>query len=217
MERIKYPKTLHLPWSEGLQNDDRLLDDINCFSGKDVIITEKMDGENFVISRDFCHARSLTDGALTPKQGWSREWIKNLWGIIRYEMPDDIRIHGENLYAEHSIKYYNLPSYFFVFGISDNDKFLSWDDVIEWCSLLNLEHVPVIFDGQWDEDMVKNLWPFNSQFADMPEGYVVRVRDGFLINDFPTNTAKFVRKNHIQSDETWFKGEWLRNRIRKVI
>lgn len=166
------------------------------------------------LAKDFYHARSITDGALTPKQAWSREWIKSLWGSIRYELPDDMRIHGENLYAEHSIRYENLPSYFFVFGISNHTEFLSWDEILEWCELLNLEHVPVIYEGAWNENIICSLWPFSSDFAEMPEGYVLRVREAFLIDDFQKSVAKFVRKNHVQTDETWFKGEWLSNKLR---
>lgn len=45
MKRVKYPKTFHFPWSENLQNDDRLLEDIGCFLGKNIVVSEKMDGE----------------------------------------------------------------------------------------------------------------------------------------------------------------------------
>lgn len=215
MDRIKFPKIFHFPWSESLQNDDRMLPSTECFVGKQIVVLQKMDGENQTLTREYIHARSLTDGALTPKQGWSREWIKSLWGSIRYNIPEDIRIHGENLYATHSIEYYDLPNYFFVFGATQNDCFLSWDDVVEWCGLLDLHHVPVIYEGIWSEEKIKSLWPMHSEWSDKVEGYVVRARDSFKIKDFQTNVAKFVRKNHIQADETWFKGEWVENKLRK--
>ena len=142
--------------------------------------------------------------------------MKSLWGNIRYNIPDNIRIHGENLYAAHSIKYYGLPTYFFVFGVTQDDCFLSWDDVVEWCGLLDLQHVPIVYEGIWDDEKIRSLWPMNSEWSDDVEGYVVRIRDSFRIENFQNSVAKFVRKNHIQSDKTWFKGEWLTNKLKKI-
>jgi hypothetical protein len=52
----KYPRTFHFLWSENLQNDDRLLPSMDDFIGKEIVITEKMDGEcldeNVLISTD---------------------------------------------------------------------------------------------------------------------------------------------------------------------
>ena len=167
------------------------------------------------MAKGYIHARSISDGALTPKQAWSREWVKNLWGKVKHDIPNDIRIIGENLFALHSIYYKNLDSYFFVFGITQNSSFLSWDDVVEWCGLLNLQHVPIIYEGIWDEEQIKSLWPINSDWSEEAEGYVMRVRDAFKIDDFSTSVSKFVRKNHIQTDETWFKGEFVANKLKK--
>ena len=83
---IKYPKTLHLPWSESLQNDDRMMlyeDVIKNFSNNDVVITEKLDGENTSMYSDHIHARSL-DSQYHP----SRSWVKGLHGSIKYLIPD---------------------------------------------------------------------------------------------------------------------------------
>lgn len=46
---VKYPRTYHLPWSPGATDDDRVLTDEELeanFSGRMVVATEKMDGEN---------------------------------------------------------------------------------------------------------------------------------------------------------------------------
>ena len=42
---VKYPRTYHLPWSPGLTDDDRMLPSTSVFEGREVVITEKMDGE----------------------------------------------------------------------------------------------------------------------------------------------------------------------------
>ena len=43
--RIKYPRTMHFSFSPGLQNDDRKLSSDDIFEGKEVVVTEKLDGE----------------------------------------------------------------------------------------------------------------------------------------------------------------------------
>jgi len=43
---VKYPRTPHLPWSEGASEDDIQLINAEMFEGKNVVVTEKLDGEN---------------------------------------------------------------------------------------------------------------------------------------------------------------------------
>lgn len=83
--RYKYPKTLHLPWSPGLQNDDRMMsfeDVIQNFTGNNVVISEKLDGENTSMYRDGIHARSVYSGDHP-----SRSWVKALHGQIKHDIP----------------------------------------------------------------------------------------------------------------------------------
>lgn len=47
-DRVKYPKTMHLPWSPGLQNDDRVIANLDAFRGHEVVVTEKLDGEKLI-------------------------------------------------------------------------------------------------------------------------------------------------------------------------
>jgi hypothetical protein len=115
---VKYPRTFHLPWSQGATDDDKVLSSVKHFEGKEVVISEKKDGENTTIYSDgYCHARSL-DSAHHP----SRSWVKSLASSLVGSIPEGWRICGENLYARHSISYEALPSYFMVFGIYDAAK-----------------------------------------------------------------------------------------------
>ena len=45
----KYNRTYHLPWSPGSTNDDRISDSVNSLLGKEIVITEKLDGSNSCI------------------------------------------------------------------------------------------------------------------------------------------------------------------------
>ena len=41
---MKYPRTPHLPFSEGMTRDDRVWKDTHYFDQTEVVVTEKMDG-----------------------------------------------------------------------------------------------------------------------------------------------------------------------------
>ena len=203
--RHKYPRTPHLPWSPGASPDDLLLDSLDCFSGREVVITEKLDGENTTLYPEGLHARSI-DGRHHP----SRDWVKSLHGSIRHLIPAGFRVCGENLYARHSIAYEELRSYFYVFSIWNQDNLcLRWDETLEWSELLGLEVVPTLLRGRWDEAATRALaLDFLRQ-----EGYVVRTTAAFAYDDFGRHVAKWVRTGHVQTDEHWMFSEVVPNRL----
>lgn len=205
----KYPRTYHLPWSLGSTSDDKILSSVNQFVGKEVVVTVKMDGENTSIYKDHIHARSLDS-----KNHVSRNWLKNFAQNFQQDIPEEYRLCGENLFAKHSIHYKNLKSYFYLFSVWNKEICLDWDSTIEWASLLGVEVVPVIYRGLWDEKIIRDL--YSEKFLDNEmEGYVVRSTDSFSIDDFSTNVAKFVRKNHVQTEDHWMNQEIVRNEIKK--
>lgn len=67
--KVKYPRTFHLPYSLTLTDDDKRLESDGHFKLFDeVVVTEKMDGENTTVYQDGrIHARSL-DGDSHPWQ-----------------------------------------------------------------------------------------------------------------------------------------------------
>ena len=75
--RVHYPRTPHLPWSPGVSADDVRAADLAGLAGREVVVTEKLDGENTTLYRDGLHARSL-DSAHHP----SRAWVKSLQGLV---------------------------------------------------------------------------------------------------------------------------------------
>jgi hypothetical protein len=204
--KIKYPRTFHLPFSEGVSSDDKMLKDLSCFEGKEIVVSEKRDGENSTMMRDCCYARSL-DSNNHP----SRNWLKGLWGSINFEIPLNWRICGENLYAKHSLFYDELETYFEVFNVWDeNNICLSWDDTIGWCELLGLKHVPVLYRGVFDVLILKEL-KIN---PDKQEGFVVRLADSFKYEDFNKSVAKWVRRGHVQTDKHWSTQKMEINKIK---
>jgi len=202
MTRTKYPRSFHLPWSEGATDDDKTLRSVEHFVGKEVVVTEKLDGENTTIYADgYMHARSV-DGRSHPSQAW----VRALAATVGHDIPKGWRIVGENVYAQHSLSYDGLSSYFYVFAIyDDNNTCLSWDDTVEWAALLGLETVPVLYHATWDEEAIRWGWEnrldpagrVDSAFGTEAEGYVVRVASAFAYEAFSVSLAKFVRANHV--------------------
>jgi hypothetical protein len=194
---VKYPRTYHLPWSPGATEDDRVLPNVDHFVGKEVVVTEKMDGENTSIYCDHIHARSI-DGLGHVSQ----HWVKNLYGTIRHDIPMGWRVCGENLFATHSLSYHALPSYFLAFSVwNDVNRCLSWDDSLEWFALLNLLPVRVLYRGVYDEAKIKTLW--DQSLTETREGYIVRLADAFDYARFRQSVAKFVRPDHVQTSHNW--------------
>ena len=206
--KVKYPRTYHSPWSLGVTNDDKVIKDTSSFIGNEVVLLEKMDGENTTLSRDYIHARSL-DSVDHP----SRHWVKGIWGQIRHNIPEGYRICGENLFAKHSIEYNDLPNYFMVFNIWDeNNICLSFDETLEWCNLLEIQHVPVLWRGIYDENFIKN---FELDFSKQ-EGYVVRLTKSFHYDDFEKSVMKMVKKGHVQTDSHWMFQKVVPNKLKNI-
>ena len=79
----KYPRTYHLPWSQTVASDDKRLLSTDCFSGKEVQISIKKDGESTAMYSDYLHARSLDS-----KHNFTRDWAKKLHSILKYDIPE---------------------------------------------------------------------------------------------------------------------------------
>jgi hypothetical protein len=206
---VKYPRTYHLPFSLGIINDDKVLDSMDFFKNKEVVVTEKLDGENTNMYSDYIHVRSLTSCDHV-----SQHWVKGLHSIIKNDIPKGWRICGENLFAKHSVFYDKLESYFYVFSIwNDKHECLSWADTEIWAEMLNLKTVPVLYKGLWDENKIKQCYTGKSQLGDVQEGYVVRIADRFNYMEFDKCVAKFVRKNHVQTNEHWKLGQIETNQL----
>ena len=194
---VKYPRTLHLPWSPGATEDDRVHANLDGFIGEEIVVTEKMDGENTTLYRDYYHARSV-DSASHPSQSWARA----LQARIGYQIQAGWRVCGENLFAKHSIAYPKLPSFFLVFSIwNERNRCLSWDETLTWSKLLGLETVPVLYRGMWAEERVRrwDVRPDDNQ----REGYVVRPTREFGFAEFRRVVGKYVRAGHTQGSHSW--------------
>jgi len=202
---MKYQRTYHLSFSN--VEDDSKFGDFSHLEGKDIIVTEKMDGENTGITNKLVHARSL-DSNNHP----SRNWVKGFASNFQYLMKDEEKIFGENLYAAHSVKYESLLSYFYGFALYKGDICSSWDDTVKYFADKNIISVPVLYRGIFNNDKIREI--FNSLDLETSEGIVVRNADSFHYNDFEYNVFKAVRQNHVITDQHWTTN-WEKNNLFK--
>lgn len=206
----KYPRTYHYSFSQEIHSDDKVFDSskLNVFLDNEIIITEKMDGGNTCLKPNvgvFARTHSL------PTNHESFNYIKNIHYYSKLNILNkDYWYFGENMFAIHSIEYSKLNDYFYIFNILDkkNHKWLSWEDIKKECIRCNFKLVPLKFKGKVKS--IKEIQQFcekniilPSSFGNNCEGFVVRNANSFNELTFSDNIAKFVRKNHVQSDEHW--------------
>ena len=207
---MKYPRTYHLPWSEGATADDKIIKDISHLIGKTVVITEKLDGENTSLYCNKTHARSM-DSAHHP----SRSFIKRRWSELSYKIPVHFQVVVENMYAKHSIFYNKLTDFMYGICIIENEKIvLSWEDTLTSLNQIGIKPVPTLHYGTLTKEVVVALMnsDFRSAFGKELEGYVIRPTDWFNVDDYKQNVLKYVRKDHVQTDIHWTK-TWTPNEL----
>ena len=215
----KYPRTYHLPSSPGLQNDDRRLPDISVFRDKRVIVTEKIDGEGTTMTAERTYPRS-PDGRYHP----SRDLMKAYHAKRAVGIPKDWRICGEYAHALHSVPYTiangnPLADVFLGFAIFDETNvMMGWDTTLEMFELLDITPVPVLYAGPWFNELPDTIGKMIDPTRQ--EGFVVRLAEGEPYPEGPGDAgrffkgvAKWVRKNHVQTDSHWMSGPVIPNEI----
>ena len=124
----KYARSFHLPWSLGTTSDDRISKSVDSLIGINIVITEKLDGSNTAFTKNGVYGRSHVEFTRNP---WDiKSW--DIWNRISRNIDEDVYIFGEGMYGIHSIEYSNLKSYFYIFGVRDNNIWISWDQVEEY-------------------------------------------------------------------------------------
>jgi hypothetical protein len=216
----KYPRTYHLPFSPGCTSDDKRLKNVYSFLNMPVIVTEKIDGSNVCMTSEAVFARSHVG----PPTHSSFDLAKQLHSMIKTEIPQGVSIFGEYAFAKHSIEYNSLPGYFMVFGVRDdtNGFWFSWYGVEEMVIALGIPTVPVLFSGNFktEKELVNQInlemSTVSTVGAPEKEGVVVRRIDAFSCEKFSESVTKYVRANHVQTDEHWLNQKIVRNRLTAV-
>ena len=139
-ESRKYCRSLHAQISLGTTSDDRFMPNgyIESFCKmEELVLTEKLDGQNNCFSKHGVFARSHT----APSNHLWDKPLRDRWELIKNDLKN-LEIFGENMYGIHSIAYSELESYFYVFAVREGDTWLSWEEVKFYASLLDFPTVP---------------------------------------------------------------------------
>jgi len=215
MKNSKYNRTYHLSFSEGAYNDDKIAESISPLLGREIVITEKLDGSNTGMVNEGVYGRSH---ATFTENSWDRE-VRQLHSVkVKGYLSDDVYIFGESLYAIHSIEYTNLKSYFYIFGVREKSTWLSWVEVEEYSYLLDIPTVPILFKGVVNTEaelqkIVKSFVCGESSLGGEIEGVVIRLADSFDDSEFSNNVQKWVRPNHVTTDEHWQRN-WKKAKLK---
>ncbi len=204
----KYGRTFHLPISLGATSDDKIMTSIEGLKVKDLLISEKMDGENTTIHSEGTHARS-PDSRYHP----SRDWIKAFAAGISPQLESHERIVGENLFAQHSLAYDALPSFFMGFSWIVGNEIQSWDATLLRFEELGITPVTVLYRGSYTNGVFESI----ADQLDLArqEGFVARDAVGFSESEMPARIGKYVRANHVQSEAHWMNSELVPNHLAK--
>jgi len=222
----KYPRIPHFMWSHSPTGDDKVLGNADHFVGQEVVVTEKLDGENQTWTHEAVYARSHD----CPPGHASNSLSKQLWSQSRHLIDPHLSVFFEYTYALHSIWYRRMAAeyaYIHIFGVRDDRTGIqwSWEDVEMMAEHLGYPTVPVLWTGtvshagqlevlapgggpsawtgvpiQADRGQI-SLAPGVTPDANMREGEVVRLAGAF--EDPQVAIAKSVRPHHVQSDEHW--------------
>jgi RNA ligase len=211
----KYGRTYHYPFSPGTTSDDRIKYDYweDLCLLESVLHTEKLDGENNCLSKYGVFARSH---AAPTTSAWTSN-IREKWAQLKNDLGD-YEIFGENLYAIHSIAYPLIEHFFYVFGVRELDKWLSWEETAFIAAAFDLPTVPIIqqvndfTDKKAFETDILSIVKQESAFQSIDmqtkaicsmEGIVTRNKFEYDVANFQNNVFKYVRKGHVKTDEHW--------------
>jgi hypothetical protein len=121
--------------------------------------------------------------------------------------------YGEDIFGIHSIEYEAVREedtfrLFAVRQINNADYWCSWSTVEDAAKELDVPLVPVLFRGVFYS--MEDVTAFFKEELGKPsgiggerEGFVMRHEMGFHNDDFNSSICKYVRPNHVQTDQHW--------------
>ena len=173
------------------------------------MVTEKIDGGNTCLYNGEVYARSV---ASPCHEGWMGMVRKHHgWKTTNQPGWAGHAYYGEDIFGIHSIEYEAVPEnetfrLFAVRQVEDHDFWCAWSTVEDTAKLMEVPVVPVLFRGVfYSEDDITTFFREElskpSGLGGEREGFVMRLETGFT--DFRSSVCKYVRPNHVQTDQHW--------------
>jgi len=89
---------------------------------------------------------------------------------------------------------------------------LSWSETKEYCNLLGLNYVPVLYEGLYNNIDWDKLYSV-SRFGGEQEGYVMRLSSKFNFTHHGNSIVKWVRKGHVTTNHNWMYSSYEKNEM----
>lgn len=220
----KFPSTPHLALlGDVAVRDDKVMSksERDEFLRHEIIIEEKVDGANLGVSFDSSgNIRFQNRGSYLypPYSGqWKKlpSWCQSRIDSLFEGLADRYILFGEWCYAQHSVKYNQLPDWFLAFDIFDKieGKFFSCFRRDNLFYSLGVFQVPVIQRGRFSFTEITGFLS-QSKLSDNPaEGLYLRYDKG----DWLEQRAKLVRPAFIQSiEQHWSRSNIQANQLKPV-
>jgi len=218
----KYEKTFRLP-SVLFETGKRELssaDQKKLLNGK-ITVEEKIDGANVGIigTKPGEVFRTQKRGSLVGPSEHEQFNRFKAWTVGHADdfnsLPKGIIIYGEFMWATHHIFYNSLPDWFICFDIWDNCEYVSRLEKEEWCQQLNLQCVPLIYEGPVASiTELLDLLPGKSEYSSDQE------KEGIVVKNYKKQMrAKLVRPNFIKEvneDGTHWMTKWDPRKVNKL-
>ena len=205
----KYPRTPYSPWSAANPHS-RPAADMTRFTGREIVITEKLDGSNTLLHQGQASPRSTDSASASPWLAMARK--HHAWKTIA--LPE-LQLYGEDIYGVHAIEYDPAPenATFRLFAACENDSWLSWDTVATLALNLDILTVPVLYRGSPEtlselRREAEALMRQPSAIGPQKEGIVIRIADSFPHYEFQHSVCKIVRPGHVQPDAEHWRNRW---------
>ena len=212
---IKYPRTPHLFGSRGTDDDKHMsqAESEGFIADDSLIVEEKLDGTNvgihFSDDGDLvlqCRGHLITEG-MHPQYDLFKQWASVKCPVLEECLKRRFILFGEWVYARHSVRYRQLPHYFFEFDIYDKEEetFLDLSQRLSILEGTGVQTVPVVHKGAAAKSQLERLVGpscFDSQFDNpktgrtdnLMEGLYLRIEAGGAV----TGRAKFVRPEFVE-------------------
>jgi hypothetical protein len=79
-----------------------------------------------------------------------------------------------------------------------------------WFDELDVIIPTILHDGIYDQPTIERL---HLQLGPNVEGFVIRLADDFKYDAFGVSVAKWVRKDHVQSEDHWMHSQMVPNEL----
>ena len=205
----KYPRTPYSPWSAGNPHS-RPAADMTRFIGREIVITEKLDGSNTLLHQGQASPRSADSASASPWIAMARK--HHAWKT--FPLPE-LQLYGEDIYGIHAIEYAPVPenATFYLFAARENDAWLSWDAVAALARNLDLPTVPLLHRGTPEtlrelRREAEALMRQPSAIGNEKEGIVIRIAGSFPASEFDRSVCKMVRPGHVQPAAGHWSSRW---------